>query len=371
LTLTKRLLIVSHRDIRHYDGGGAPLYVHEIFKRLTASYDITILSTLQGKLPSSETLDGIRIVRLPSGQLARLVMPMWLVARFAREADIIVDNADIGFPWLTPLFSRKPKLSIIYQVARDIFRYELARPLSVMAMRVEPWVYRVYKSNRIVTCSPSTRDDLIRSGISSKNVTVIRPGVGDSFLKFQPNGLKFEDPTIVCISRFKRYKGLGYAVAAMKHVLERIPSARLIIVGNGDSSELQREISKGNYGKSVEILHRAPNMWNEEKKTLLSKSHLLLVPSIREGYGIVVIEANACGTPAIGWAVPGVQDSILDGKTGLLVPFGDVHALARTITKCLSESQIIGDLSGSAIDWARKHSWDVAARQFGEVIDSL
>ena len=83
-----------------------------------------------------------------------------------------------------------------------------------------------------------------------------------------------------------------------------------------------------------------------------------------------MIEANACGTPAIGWAVPGVQDSILNGRTGLLVPFGDVDALARTVTKCLSESQVYGDLSTSAVDWARQHSWDAAAEIFAETIDS-
>jgi glycosyltransferase involved in cell wall biosynthesis len=211
----------------------------------------------------------------------------------------------------------------------------------------------------------------VNIGLSSANITVIRPGVDDSFLKFQPSGQKFDVPTIVCISRFRRYKGLGFAIAAMNQVLVQVPSARLIIVGNGDSSELQRQISRGDYGTSIEIRHRAPNSWNEEKRTLLSKSHLLLVPSIREGYGIVVIEANACGTPAIGWAVPGVKDSILDGKTGLLVPFGDVDALAKTITKCLSESQLRGELSRSAVGWARQHSWDAAAKKFAETIDSV
>src|SRR5205807_573000 len=192
----------------------------------------------------------------------------------------------------------------------------------------------------------------------------------DSFLKFQPNGKKFDHPTIVCIGRFKRYKGLRFAIAAMKHVLEKLPSAKLIIVGNGDSSELERDVSNVDYRNSIEIIKRTPNTWNDEKRTLLSKSHLLLVPSVREGYGIVIIEANSCGTPAIGWDVAGVQDAIVDGKTGLLVPFGNVGALATTITKCLSESQIIEGLASSAINWARQHSWDTAARHFGEAIDS-
>src|SRR5207245_3145608 len=97
------------------------------------------------------------------------------------------------------------------------------------------WVYRAYRNSTIVTCSQSTKDNLITSGLPSKNITVIRPGLGDYFLKFQPSGQKFDDPTIVCISRFKRYKGLGYAIAAMKRILVGVPSAKLIGVGNGDA----------------------------------------------------------------------------------------------------------------------------------------
>src|SRR5207244_3074787 len=103
----------------------------------------------------------------------------------------------------------------------------------------------------------------------------------------------------------------------------------------------------------------------------LSRSRLLLIPSVREGYGIVVIEANACGIPAIGWAVPGVQDSIVDGKTGLLVPFGDTRALAETIVNCLSaEPQRIAELSIAAVDWARGHSWSNSADGFDRVIET-
>jgi glycosyltransferase involved in cell wall biosynthesis len=273
---------------------------------------------------------------------------------------------------LTPLYSRKPVIAVIYQVAKDIFRRELGAVPGFVAVKSEHLIYRAYTSHQIITCSPSTRNDLIENGIPSKNIHIVRPGIDEGFLKFQPVARKFADPTIVCISRFRRYKGLSYAVRAMEYVLDKIPTARLIIAGNGDERELKHEISRTRYSGSIQILKRAPNQWNDEKRLLLSRSHLLLIPSVREGYGIVVIEANACGTPAIGWAVPGVQDSIVDGKTGLLVPFEDTQALAQTIVRFLSkESTHIAEMSGAAIDWASQHSWDKAAKGFAETIDSL
>jgi glycosyltransferase involved in cell wall biosynthesis len=287
------------------------------------------------------------------------------------EADVVVDNGDIATPWFTPIFVRKPCISIIYQITGNIFQYELPSHFATIAQRLEPWIYKIYKRTRIVTCSPSTSSDLVRVGIPSNNITVIRPGIAESFNTFHGDETKFENPTIVCISRFRRYKGLNFAIATMKYVLESVPNARLIIAGNGDDSEIRREISATDYGDAIEVLSRFPHRWDAEKQMLLSKSHVALVPSVREGYGIVVIEANACGTPAIGWAVSGVRDSIVDGLTGLLVPFGDTPALAKTIVDVLSNSQKLAEMSEAGIVWARQHSWDLAAQQFGKVIESI
>jgi glycosyltransferase involved in cell wall biosynthesis len=366
----KRIVVLSRRDLTHPLSGGAGRYIHEIFRRLTARYSITVLAEGGPAREPVEEIDGITY-RHFSGKLQRMSIPMKYVTRFAGETDLLVDNADVAIPWLSPFYSKVPRIVVIYQVAGSIFHHELARPLSEIAIRLEPRIYRLYRNTEVVTCSPSTRDDLTQLGLSQRKVTIIAPGIDDSFRRFEPDGRKFDNPTIVCISRFRRYKGLSYAVRSMKFILDRVPTAKLVIVGNGDPSELKEEISKTGYPESIEVLERAPETWNAEKRFLLSRSHLLLIPSVREGYGIVVIEANACGTPAIGWAVPGVQDSIVDGKTGLLVPFGDTRRLGETIAKLLeSDSPQLRNMTRPAIEWARQHSWDTAAEMFANAIDS-
>jgi len=365
-----RIVVLSQRSLRHPLSGGAGRYIHEIFRRLTDRHSITILSSGGVHGNPIEEIDGIEYRHFPQA-LHRITLPARYLTKFAGKTDLLIDNSDVGIPWLSPFYTRVPKILVTYQVARGIFRYELARPLSEIAISLEPRIYSAYKNNKIVTCSPSTRDDLVSLGISSERVSVIRPGIDESFRRFESDGVKFEDPTIMCISRFRRYKGLNYAIRSMKFVLEKVPRAKLLIIGNGDPTELREEVSRTHYLRSIEVLERKPNTWDAEKRVLLSKSHLLLIPSIREGYGIVVIEANACGTPAIGWAVPGVQDSIVDGKTGLLVPFGDVRALGETIAKVLGgDLTQLKELSTPAINWARQHSWDTAAEMFGQTIDS-
>ena len=351
-------------------GGGASLYVHEIFKRLAWKYDVTIVSTAGAKLPVRERVDGINMVRIPFSRLCRLTIPIAWLSRITSRADIVIDNADVAAPWLTPIYVRKPSIAIIYQIVGTIFQYELKRPLSDIAQKAEPWIYKVYGTKKIVACSPSTKDDLMRFGIPSQNISTIRPGIDESFLSYQTRGKKFSNPTVVCISRFKRYKGLQFAIRAMSHVLSKIPTANLIIAGNGDDSEIRREISKAEIGSSVSLMRRSPHLWNLEKKSLLESAHIMLVPSVREGYGIVVIEANACGTPAIGWKVPGLQDSIVDGETGILVPFDNVELLGEQISNLLQDNDRLERMADSAKKWSRTHSWDKAAKEFEQVIDS-
>jgi len=366
----EKIVVLSSRDITHPLSGGADIYIHEILRRLTSRYSITVLAEGGPNRKPVEEIDGITYRHFPR-PLHRLLLPARYVAKFAGDTNLLIENADVGIPWLSPFYSKVPRIAVVYQVAANIFHYELSRPLSELAVRLEPLIYRIYGNSKIVTCSSSTKHDLVRLGLSEARISVVTPGVDDSFLKFEPDGCKFDVPTIVCISRFKRYKGLSYAIRSMKYVLERVPRAKLIIVGNGDETELKDEVSRTDYSESVQILQRRPNSWNEEKRLLLSRAHLLLIPSVREGYGIVVIEANACGTPAVGWNVPGIRDSILGGRTGLLVPFDDIHALANAITKCLSEPELLKAFSEVAIEWARQHSWDWAADEFAKLIDSV
>ncbi len=175
-----------------------------------------------------EIVDGLRILRLPHRRLARFLLPISTLTGLAGRADVIVDNGDVALPWLTPLFNRTPRVCIVYQVAGEIFDHELPRPLSDIAVRVEPWVYRIYRSSKIVACSASTKSELVRLGLTDANITVIRPGLDEAFAQFEPDGKKFVNPTIVCISRFMKYKGVHYAIQSMRHIIEKVPNALML-----------------------------------------------------------------------------------------------------------------------------------------------
>src|SRR2546425_5676011 len=175
------IVVMSRRGVIHPRGGGACRYVHEIFRRLTDSHSITVLSSGGGGLRSKsvQEIDGIEYRHFPES-FHRIFLPARYLAKFAGKTDLLIDNSDVGMPWLTPLYTRIPRITIVHQLVREIFYQELPRPLSDAAFLLEPLVYRFYSGSRIVATSQSTARDLMSCGIPEANVAVVSPGCMDT-----------------------------------------------------------------------------------------------------------------------------------------------------------------------------------------------
>src|SRR5437899_11860484 len=173
--------------------------------------------------------------------------------------------------------------------------------------------------------------------------------------------------TITCVARLMRYKGLDLALGIFRNLSDKFPSATLELAGSGPYEHQLRELVT-NLGLSEQV-HFLGRVTDSDKIKLYRNSRLLLNPSVREGYGICVIEANSFGTPAVGWDVPGIRDSIQNGSTGLLAPFPDKQAMSKNIETLLTNDEIWKRLSENSWKWERNHSLDDSARRFGILID--
>jgi glycosyltransferase involved in cell wall biosynthesis len=110
---------------------------------------------------------------------------------------------------------------------------------------------------------------------------------------------------------------------------------------------------------------------DETKYELLSKAHLVLVPSMREGWGLVVTESNAMGTPVVAYNVNGLRDSVVEGTNGIFTKRNDPDSLAESALKILNDTHTMNSLSNSALEYSRKFSWDNTADYFQHLIESL
>ena len=167
-------------------------------------------------------------------------------------------------------------------------------------------------------------------------------------------------PTFLFVGRLAANKRPDHAVEAFRIVKDELPSARLWLVGTGPlEDELARTLPD-----DATLLGRLPR---EELYARMAAAQCLLMPSVREGWGMVVVEANSVGTPAVGYDVGGIKDSIRDGRTGLLATAGDPVALATQAISLVTDETRYDAMRSAAMDWADRFSWERTADELMEL----
>jgi len=362
---TLNILILNWRDPSHPQSGGAEKFTYEIAKRwVRLGHGVHLIS---GNYPNGQrrgNIGGIEVTRLGGKYSVYPFAALYYQRELRRKYDTVIDEINT-VPFLTPLYVKEQKVALIHQLAADILCEELPRIQAAFWGFMESRVLRLYRNIPLVTVSQSTKKDLVKIALHKGNIHVITQGLDHSLYKL---GDKASNPQILYVGRLKRFKGIHFLIEAMKQVIQVLPNAKLSVAGRGEpklKAELRLLTKKMNLENEVAFLDYVSD---EKKVKLMQEAHTLVLPSRREGFGLVAIEANACGTPVIATDVPGLRDAVIDGKTGLLVPYGDVGALATAIKKVLIDEELRKSLSQNAVKWAKNFNWDRTANELMDII---
>lgn len=350
------IILMNWRDIRNPDSGGAEVYVHELARRWAAKgHRVTLLTSQYERAEDDEVLDGVRVVRQGSPlSVYRRVKEVYM-RRFRSEADVVIDTINTR-PFLACRYVKPSTLlvALVFQLAREFWNYETPFPISYLGRYwLEDRWLKQYRTIPTIALSQSTRDDLHSLGF--KDIAIVRPGCSVQPLSALP--VKESTPTAIFVGRLKRAKLPDHALRAFKIISRKLPESRFWIVGDG---YLRRALEHDAPG-SVTFFGRVSD---RQKVELMTQAHVLLYPAVREGWGLTISEANAVGTPAVGYDVPGLRDSIQNGRTGVLVPFGDVSRLATEALSLLTDSRRRDEMAVASLDWARTLTWERAAEEF-------
>ena len=364
-----RLLFINWRDIRNPEAGGAEVHLHEITRRIASmGHKVTVLASHFADAAREEMIDGVRIVRRGGKFTFNFHVPGTVRALLRQEDyDLIVDDIN-KIPFYTPIYVRKPILALAHHLFAHTIFLETILPFALYVYLGEMLIPVVYRNTRFVVVSESTRKDFIARGIPEQNITVIHNAVDHDV--YTPDfAAKSPVPLVGYIGRIKRYKRLDILLKAFKEVAVRVPRARMKIAGSGDYlPRLKKLASCLGIDDRIEFL----GFVNDSAKVaMLREAHVVVNPSSKEGWGVTVIEANACGTPVIASDVPGLRDAVVDGKTGFLVPYGDVKAFAERIVRVLEDESLRQKLSEEAVRWARRFHWDTSAEAMMQTIEEV
>ena len=364
-----RILILNWRDTRHKWAGGAESYVHELAKRwVREGNTVTLFCGNDSHCLRNEVVNGVNIVRRGGLYTVYLWGFLYYILKFRGKYDVIVDSEN-GLPFFAPLYVKAPVLLLIHHIHQEVFRRHLKFPLSAIARFLEGSLMpRVYRNNQVITVSQSSKDDILKLGLGKKNdVSIVYPGIESSLFKKEE---KAKNPLFAYIGRLKPYKNVDVAIKAFAEVAGPCPEAQLLIIGEGETStSLQGLTHELNIENNVTFTGRVSDV---QKARLLARSWVVLQPSMIEGWGITVIEANAAGTPVIASDVNGLRDSVVNGQTGTLVPVKDVDAFAHAMMDFIVDAKYRKTLSDNAYSWSKNFSWDDSSKQFFLIVaDSL
>jgi glycosyltransferase involved in cell wall biosynthesis len=358
-----RILIVNWQDIRNPLAGGAEVHLHEVFSRIARmGHDVTLYCSSFPGAPREEEMKGIHVIREGGRNLFNYRFLFEYLRSFRNEPfDVVVDDMN-KIPFFTPLFVKKPIYGVTHHLfGRSIF-LEVNAILASYVYVMERCAVRLYKARGIpfIVGSPSTYAELQHEHFPAGSVSLVNYGV-DHATHTLGTEAKSPAPLFGYFGRLKKYKSVDHMLQALPQVMKNVPALKVLIVGEGDDRPRLEAMTKDlGLGNVVEFT----GFVSEEKKiALLRQMWFKVTTSSKEGWGLTVLEANACGTPVIASNVQGLRDAVKDGETGLLYGYGNVDELAEKISRLIVDNSLRTTLRANAIEWAKLFDWDLAAKQ--------
>ena len=368
------VLFLNWRDTQNPEGGGSEIYVERIAAELVAAgHRATVMCAAHGEAPAEEiTSAGVRIVRRGGHRSVYVRAAVAYVSgwfglgplargRWGRP-DVVVDVGN-GLPFLSPVYARKPVVALVHHVHREQWPVVLPGLQGRLGWWIESRLApRLYRHCRYVTVSEATCSDLVDLGVDRGRISVINNGTPEA--PTSPTE-RSTWPSLVVLGRLVPHKQVEMALGAVAALAAELPELELVVAGQGWWEPRLREIA---FELGITERVRFGGFVTEaEKHALLGWAWVALMPSLKEGWGLTIVEAGARGTPTVAFrSAGGVTESVVDGATGLLADnVGDFVDHVRTLLTDESRRRAMGQ---AAAAHAARFTWGAAGERFAAIV---
>ena len=355
------ILFLTWKDIHHPNAGGAERIMYEYACRLVRRWHTVTWFASAFRWGERETyIEGIHVIRRYTVNTLWMFAWLWYLSfRRKNPVDIIIDEAG-GWPNMTPLFVKKDRLFFfVHHIGDGEFR-EHPWIIGQWARCIYRLLFRFYRHVRCITISRSTRDELTASfWYREENITIIENTTEITPIERIDFSVKTHD--FLFLWRLTPIKRPDHAIRAFASIRTSLPpDAHLHIIGKHQDTSYS--VSLHALVKSLDIVDRVifhGFLEHDAFLALMDTSRAILVPSEKEWYGLIVLEANAHGLPAIAYDVPGLRDSVKPWVNGVLIRDHDIEGVWRAMQDMIENEEKYRILSESSLEY-RKHlpTWD-------------
>lgn len=360
-----RIAFLSWRDSTHPEGGGAEHYAETVGAGLVErGHQVTFYCAAHGSAPSRESVRGMR-VRRQGGRLGVYAASVRALRRDeARDGayDVVIDVQN-GIPFLAPLATRTPVVVLVHHVHREqwpvVFGPLTSRVGWAIESRLAP---RAYRGRQYVTVSLRTRAELTELGVNGRHVAVIHNGTDEPLAV---DTRRLEQPTLVVLGRLVPHKRVEHAIDVLALLRPTHPGLQLRVIGDGWwHDHIAEHAERSGVADAVHLLGFVDE---HTKHRELAGAWLALAPSVKEGWGLCVVEAASHGVPTVAYeGAGGLSESIVHGRTGLLVR--SIDEMTGEVARLLGDAKTRAEMGEHGRLYARQFSWATAVAQWEQLL---
>ena len=362
----KQVVFLSWRDTRNPEGGGAERYLESMAAGLVErGASVTIFCAGHAAAPPDEVVDGVRFVRRGS-KLSVYLQGMRALRRGELGRPDVVVDVQNGLPFFTRLVTRTPVVVLVHHVHREqwpvVYPGLTGRVGWFIERRVAPLLYR---RSQYVAVSQATRGELQGLGVRGPRIAVVHNGT-DPVVAVRPG--KSPTPVVAVVGRLVPHKQVEHAIDAVLSLRATHPQLRLHVVGGGWWEARLHDYARVRGAGDAVVFEG--HVDEARKHEIYEEAWVLALPSLKEGWGLVVGEAGMHGTPTVAYSdAGGTRESVVDGLSGILVP--DRAGFAAAIGALLDDEETRERLGRGARVTSHAFTWGHAQESFAAVVTAV
>lgn len=362
----RHIVFFNWRDTANPEGGGSERYVEKMARGLVdRGATVTVFCAAHDAAPADEVVDGVRFMRRGT-KLGIYAQGMWhLLRRRFGPVDLVVDVQN-GLPFFTRVATRKPVVVLVHHVHREQWPVVYPGRMGKVGWWIESWLApRLYRRSQYVAVSSATRDELETLGVDRARIAVVHNGTDPAPVV---HATRSPTPVVCVVGRLVPHKRVEHAIDAVLALRSEFPDIRLRVVGSGWWEPDLRKYA-ADMGAADLVVFEG-HVSERRKHEIYAESWLMALPSLKEGWGLVVGEAGSHGVPTVAYAsAGGTRESIAHSRSGLLV--GDAEEFSKAVRLLLENEHELRALGKGARRMSHTFAWEHSQKSFAHVVSDV